>query len=471
MMSLLTKAPAWQRDRAILLHRSFLSMERDIAMGARVTLLIENLSADLRDREIIVTGHDGSEIDRRPLRASAQTLWRLFTKWRDGGRTPDCILPGYTSAGSHAPLPALLIAEIQRRATMPTGGRDKHGTSPRSVVYRSLVKDWRDGEPIPGLGTWQEWWAASPKTQGYKAPGQAPEFPFSQKSIYRHAGNKALRAMGNVGAAAAQKHLPNLTLDYSKLRKCELYTLDDVRLDLIALDDATGNVVEVVAYIIMEVASRSIPAFMVKPSGSVKAADVDELVARALQTPGYGIGVGYPTHIKFERGTVACSEAAQHVLEAGSAGRIQIHRTGMDGGVRWAGQAADRNSGHAAGKAVIESFNRQLHYRLLHLPGQRGNNAGNSPANLGIENRSEINPGSKKDSVTRQAEILGQIRSMSIQSGQRPKIDLPVLLFSQVRTLVSEAISAHNIDPGHNYQGHSARTEIETAPGVWNILS
>jgi hypothetical protein len=470
-MTTIPTAPAWQRERAIILHRAFLAIQRGVAAGAPVTRLIDDLAADLQSREIVVAGHDGSEIDRRPLRASSQTIWRQLEKWKAGGQTVDALLHGYTSAGTHRTVPDLLKAEIQRRASLPTGGRDKHGRSPLSVVYQSLCDDWLVGKEIPGLGTWADWWACDPLTAHLPSPDRAPEFPFSEKSIRRHAGNKALRAMGNIGAASAQKHLPHLTLDYSQLRKCELYTLDDVRLDVIALDDHTGNVVEVVAYIMMEVASRSIPAFMVKPAGSVKAADVDELVARALQTPGYGIGVGYPTHIKFERGTVACSDAAQHVLEAGSAGRIQIHRTGMDGGIRWAGQAADRNSGHAAGKAVIESFNRQLHYRLLHLPGQRGNNAANSPAHLGVEDRSELGRNVKRDSLTRQAEVLGQIRAMSAASGQKTKLDLPVLLFSQVRAVVESAIAAHNADPGHDYQGHSARTEIETAPGVWNPLN
>lgn len=470
-MSALSSAPTWQRDRATLLHRAFLGIERDLSAGAKLTPLISQLSTDLRDKAIIVLDHNGNEIDHRPLRASAGNLWRTLSQWREGGRNPEAILPRYKSAGAARPVPDLLKSEIQRRASLPTGGRDKHARSPVSVVFKSLVTDWRAGKPIPGVGTWHDWWAEDPRTRHLSPPQQAPEFPWCKKSIYRHSGNRALKAMGNIGAAAAQKHLTHLTLDYSQLRKCELYTLDDVRLDLVCLDDATGHVVECVAYIIMEVASRSIPAFMVKPAGSVKAEDVDELVARALQTPGYGIGVGYPTHIKFERGTVACSEAAQTVLESGSGGRIVIHRTGMDGTVRWVGAAADRSSGHAAGKAVIESFNRQLHYRLLHLPGQRGNNATNSPANLGVEDRHALNPGTKRDSVVKRAELLGEIRAMAIAQGDKPTLDLPLLLFSQLRSEVEHAIRAHNIDPGHDYQGHSTRIEAEIAPGVWKPLS
>lgn len=465
----ITNVPAWQRERALILHREFLSLERSVAAGVGTTAALQLISESLRDRTIIVRDHQGNEIDRKPLRASVGNLWTLLRKWRAGGRVVETLLPAYRSAGDNRPVPDLLKAEIQRRATNQRGGRDKHGRSNDAAVYRWLCDDWKAGKALPGVGTWQDWWMSDPRTRHLPMPSAAPDFPWTERTVRRHSGNRALKALGNIGAAAANKHLPSLTLDYSKLRKCELYTLDDVRLDISALDDATGNVVEVVAYILMEVASRSIVAVMVKPAGHVKAEDVDELLARGLQTPGYGIGVGYVTHIKFERGTVACSEAAQAILEGGSGGRIQVHRTSMDGGTRWAGSAADRASGHAAGKAVIESFNRQLHGRLNHLPGQRGNNAANSPANLGMEDRSAIS-GSKRDSIVRQAETLGAIRAAAIASGDRPKIELPFLLFSQVRAEVEAAVAAHNADPGHNYQGHGTRTVAEIAPGVWATI-
>lgn len=463
----LHKAPQWQRERALILQREFANLERLAEAGAKVSTLVEEIAARVNGRVIVVRDADGRVIDERPIRASAKNVWTLLKKWRTAGRTPEALLPGYQSAGSARPLPELLRCEVQRRASLPTGGRDKHGRSPVSVVYKSLCRDWIEGKALPGVGTWRDWWANDERTRSLPLPSLAPEFPWCEKTIRRHAGSQALRAAGNIGAAAAMKHQSHLTLNYAKLRRCELYTLDDVRLDVACIDRA-GNVQEAFAYVLMEVASRSIVAVMVKPGRHVKAEDVDELIARGLSTPGYGIGVGYQTHIRFERGSVACSEGAQRVLEEGSGGRIKIHRTSMDGGTRWVGAPADRASGHAAGKAVIESWNKKLHYYLLHLPGQRGNTAENSPANLGIEDRGK---GTKRDSLTRRAEALGRIRAEALAATGRAEIELPMLPFERLRAEVEKFVMIYNQEPGQDLQGHTKRTEIEVAPGVWHPVA
>jgi hypothetical protein len=283
---------------------------------------------------------------------------------------------------------------------------------------------------------------------------------------------KAISRMGNLGDAAAQKHLPSMERDYSQLRKCELYTLDDVRLDLVCLDELSGKVVEMIAYILMEVSSRSIVSFVCKPEGAIRAEDVDELLACGLQTEGYGLGVGYTTHIWFERGTIACSEAAQKVLESFSEGSLKIHRTSMDGGrVRWRGAAADKATGHAAGKAVIESFNRNLHRRLEHLPGQRGNNFANQPANLGVGDAKVKDASrSRKETLRAATELLAQFRLTAIAAGADAKLKLPILTSSQVVMAVRSAIQEHNTTRGHSMQGFHTIREAEVSPGVWREL-
>lgn len=460
-MSPLTTAPAWQRERALLLHTRFATLEREVAAGARASALVTALAGEL----------DGAEVAGKALAASENTLWRLLREWRTGGRVATALLPRYHSAGSARPVPPALVAEIQRRASASRGGRDKHGRSNDAAVYQQLERDWRAGKPIEGLGTWRDWWAADERTRHLPQPAAAPDFPWCERTIRRHSGSRALKAAGNLGRAEAMKHLPRVEMDYSKLRRCELYTLDDARLDISAIHDATGQPVEVYGYILIEVASRMIVNVMLKTEKHVRQEDVAEVLAYGLSAPGFGIGVDYPTHIKFERGSVACSEATQAILEGGSGGRIIVHRTGMNGGIRWVGSAADRASGNAAGKAVIESFIGRLHSRLLHLPGQRGNNATNSPANLGIEDRLKRSA-SKKETGTLvdEARKLAAIRLESLRLTGGSKVKLPLLLFSQVRTEVERAIVDYNHEAGHAYQGHGTRTEAEIAPGVWAAI-
>jgi len=454
---------SWQRDRATRLHEAFVTLERSMVMESAG--LVESLTA-------LAARIDGTTLaGGRVLRATWRTLRTLYYRWRDGGRKATALITNYASPSHIKRLPDGMVAEIKRLATTKTGGRDKHQNGIEAPAIRKQLQDrWWKGESLPGLGTWQEWFSLT--YPALALPCNPPEFPWSNKTILRKMGPKALRRMGNIGHASALKHMPTMKRDYSKLRKCELYTLDDVKLDLVALCELTGKVIDMTLYVLMEVASRSIVSFTLKPKNAIRAEDVDEMLAHGLQADGFGIGVDYPTHIWFERGTIACSEAAQRVLEAGSEGGIVIHRTSMDGGVSWIGCAADKASGHSAGKAAIESFNRNLHRYLLHLPGQRGNNYGNMPANLGAgDPMAKDASKSERGTLAADAEKLAQFKLTAALLGQSADIKLPLLTTSQLQQEVRVVMQQHNSRRGHSFQGFHYDTEAEVAPGVWQIVS
>jgi hypothetical protein len=455
------KIPSWQRQRVGMIDSEFRALASAIDHeDAPLVAGLENISSRIH----------GTPLDagKRKLKASYKTLVRLWYDWEKSGRKATSLLPDYSSSSNHSHImPDLLINEIQRLASNGSGGHDKHGKGLEAKqIWTLLSKRWHAGMSLPGIGTWKDWWI---KTHPSLAlPTITPDFPWTPRTVSRKMPAKAISAMGNHGMAAALKKLPHMDRDYSKLRKCELYTLDDVRLDFVCLDEITGKVVSMTAYILMEVASRTIVAFVCKPENNIKAEDVDELLACGLQTDGFGLGVGYQTHIWFERGTIACSEAAQRVLESFSDGALKIHRTSMDGGVRWIGAATDKASGHSAGKAAIESFNRNLHRRLMHVPGQRGNNFANQPANLGVgEGSAKDASRSNKDTIAAQAERLAQFKLTAMAAGADAKLKLPLLTSSQAQQVVAAAIRDHNNERGHTMQGFHTIMEAEIAPNVW----
>ncbi|HEX4084347.1 MAG TPA: hypothetical protein VHY22_05515, partial [Chthoniobacteraceae bacterium] len=323
---------------------------------------------------------------------------------------------------------------------------------------QTICDDFASRRPLPGVD------------YGKFPPGA--EFPWSYRTVLRKKPGKAMRALGNLGIAAHKAQAAYVSMDYSRLRKCELYTLDDVRLDILAIDEATAKPVEIVVYVLMEAASRLIVAYILKPAAAIRASDVDELLAAGLQTPGFGIGADYVTHILFERGSTACSEGAQRVLETvlgelvingAPLPRIRVHRTGMNGGVRWIGAPRDKASGNAAGKGVIESFHRRLHSALLHLPGQRGNNRDNQPASLGMESSESFTAGG----LAAEAQKLAQFQIAADAVGSRCALRLGMLYVRQLADCVRDAIKAHNGEAGHAYRGHGSHHEAEIAPGVW----
>jgi hypothetical protein len=447
----LKETKQWQRNRALILHREFSDLANRIETeGAKLTPEIRGLKRKLNGT--VVT--NGVRVSRRSgvqerklktLRLSTRTLLREWYRWNNGDRIAEALLLNY-KAGLPK-IPAELVAEVQRRCTLPTGGRDKHGLAPITFVYNWLREDFREGKPIPGIN--------------YADYAAGAEFPYSESTIRRCAPPPAERALGNRGFAAFKTRACHITRDYSKLRKCELYTLDDARLDLLCIEDWSGRATVLKIYLMMEVASRLIVGFVIKPENAICAEDVDELVTQCLQADGFGIGVGYTTYILFERGTVACSNAAQAMLEGVTEGRVQIIRTKMNGGVTWTGAPRDKASGNAAGKAVIESFIRRLHYALLHLPGQIGNNFENAPANVGFGNGA---PGTLVYETQKLAKLeVALTKSMRA----RVRLQLPMLRFSEVQDAVKAAIAKHNHEPGHDYADHGQFVEAEVEPGVW----
>jgi hypothetical protein len=464
----------WQRNRALLLHREFSALAARVQTeGVFPTRALKKLAKELKG----VVVQAGVKVSRRSgvqerimkkLKVSYGTLVREWYRWNSGADgectkcSPEALLLNYKAGIPR--IPDLLVSEIQRRCTLKMGGRDKDGLAPISVVYQCLKSDFAEGKPIPGINL-----------EDYPA---GAEFPYSESTIRSYAPAPAARALGNRGVAAFKARACHVTMDYSKLRKCELFTLDDARLDLLCIHDATGRAIIVRIYVLMEVASRMIVAFLIKPMDAIRQEDVEELLAHGLQTPGFGIGKGYTTYIKFERGATPCSEAAQEVLEKMTNGGIQVIRTGMNGGITWVGAPRDVASGNAAGKAVIESFIRRLHYALLHLPGQIGNNWQNTPASVGFGQRPKANPLALTKDDPRYGTLVVESEKLATfavavraRTGKRLKLQLPMLYLSQLQWAVHEAIDKLNHEPGHEYADHGEFVQAEVEPGVWKDVT
>ncbi|MBN1671187.1 MAG: hypothetical protein JXR37_09155 [Kiritimatiellae bacterium] len=443
----LGQAKRWQREKALRLHHICRELREAEARGTALKTAVH--TACSRHAGTVLDGGDGK---MRTLPLSESTLLRHYYTWKRAGEDVGVFIPSYK--GPQSKVPPELVREFHRRCTLP-------GMANVSVVIDWLHREWRQGMNLPGLGTWQEWWAEN--RPEWPLPSAAPDFPISRRTFYKLQPCRAERAMGNKGMAAARKELPWLERDTSRLRPGEVYVFDDVRLDILALDDYTKQPTELQAYIAYEVGCRYIPAILMRPANAMLARDVDMLVVRTLKA--LGIGRGYTTHLVFERGTVTMSMAAKETLEKASEGRIKVHFTGMNGGKRWTGAHRDVASGHWMGKAVLESFMRSLHLALMTLPGQRGNSYKNQPANLGWIGQGQL---PAAESLAREAAMLAEVQ-MSFE--KRVALRMPLLWASQVNLILRQAIKLHNESRGHQFQGFGMVTQRETAPGVWEDIA
>ena len=437
----------WERERCLQLHEICDEVRLAIAGGLPRTAAYQRVahahSAD--------TVYDQDTGTSRPLKASAGTLRRYFPHW-EKNPTPAIFRRNYT--GGRQKLPPETVQELQRIATLP-------GMTEFSVAIAQLHKNWKRGESIPGLGTWREYWTTHPETRNLPLPRTVPDFPFSRSALYGYKPKRGLKALGNHGEAEARKFLAYIKRDYSKLKPAQLYTMDDVRLDLVCVDYKNGGrVTKMKVYLMMEVSSRRIVSFVMRPKDAMLERDVSACLGRGLKAA--GVGRDYTTFILLEHGTVALSQARSEWLEQVTSGKIKIYRSRMNGGKEpYPGSGNERRTGHWFSKGMIEAFMRKLHLRLKHLAGQIGNTYRNQPATTGFTGQyTAPSPGS----VAEEAEKLARL---NIEYRSRVTLKLPMLDTFEMRSVLSQTLKDYNADPDHNCQDFGTVQQIETAPGVW----
>lgn len=326
-----------------------------------------------------------------------------------------------------------------------------------SAVHHSLKLDWLMSREIPGLGIRQA----------------GSDFPLTKKTVRAFAASTGARRLGSHGHARfARECAPWVHTSAATLRPLELLVLDDTRIDLICHDDMNpARLVELKAYLIMDVATRRILGFTVK-EGSLGKEDVSALLARVLR--GFGLPAKYPMHIIFERGAVACAPASETLLTSLWPGRIVVHRTSMDGGNSTVSSFWESRSGHWMGKAWIESFMRTLAVFLERLPGQRGGHYVRQPAMLGLKGREHstgrllYDKGQGPLSTQMHEAALTAFADLAIQwiEGGTERDTRPRLKSSPLRPKrwvieqIAETIALYNAETDHEREGF-ARIEFQ----------
>ena len=447
----LAHASQAERDRALILHEICKDIQYWQARDCSLAQALQNACSD-PDAYVIRAGYDQrlAPIIKNLRGLSPRNLRELFVKW-EKRPCPAVFLRNYQAG--QGKVPRGLILEFKRRCT-------KEGATSTSKVIDDLQLEWAAGFCIEGLGTWQEWWQA--QYPDAPLPPVAPDFPFANSTLYNYAPPKSLRTLGNLGLAEFGKIAAYTDRDIKKLRVAELYVLDDVRLDFVAIDTVTRKAVDLHAYLMRQVRTRCTVAMVLRPDNNITQSDVAELITRGLMAG--GIGRDYVTHVLLERGTVAMSEANQVLLEGLTEGRVKIHRTGMVKGKTNAGAFEDVATGNWRGKSMIEGFFPTLHKQLQGLPGQRGADYSKQPASLGYGRPVVKDPASGAWTLVREAETLAQINHLA---GGNTGLKLPLLTVREVNTAVRSAIDILHNGFDHTIEDFGEVLQAEVAPGVW----
>ena len=198
--------------------------------------------------------------------------------------------------------------------------------------------------------------------------------------------NDATRSLLHDSESAAKEFLPQQLGTRKTLRFLEKITFDDVRMDWLIFNPATGEAEELWVLVARDEATAMVIGFVLKPATvrednkatHLGAAQMKELAGFILQT--YPLPP-YQQHWVVERGTATLAEAVKTALAELFNNRIKVHYTSMIGDKSPVGYK-EKAKGNSRGKASHEAHNRLFHTQAAFIGGQTGSHYSIRPADL-----------------------------------------------------------------------------------------
>lgn len=423
-------------------------------------------------------------------RWSRSTLYRQYRLFTQGGRKPGpdgrpaglhfaagdwrCLIREYGRTG--AGLPEEFVRHLVSEWCRTTRGGDAF----RSLCDR-LYRDWLSGKPIPGYGCADVWYPRHglPRPTGaFIRPADLPAgwgyrnlWRVLRKALPRQSQRRA--AQGQLSRTATH-YGAQLLRDRSHLLPLQLWTPDDVRLDLQALMHVDGRwqVVYVDALFALDVATGYVLGFGIKgmatrsdstepgrPAGtkmSIDSRDVRVLLLSVLER--FGLPPWKST-LLCEGATAKLSSADELAFLQMLQGRLEIDYTGIGRGkLLDSGFAEDW--GRPNLKGWIEAWFRKLHTTANALPGTTGR-------------RYELTRGDQAERVKYALDVIrrAEKRVQGPLSPDHPlfsQLALPVLTVDEVHRVLSEMVEALNHRIDHRLQGFERIFEYrDPSSGLW----
>ena len=211
--------------------------------------------------------------------------------------------------------------------------------NPARAVMMQIRDEWARGVPIPGYGSWRDYYATQ-----YPERDTPERYPFgffprgwSQSNLYTKQTSKAERVIARRGVHAAKRYLLHLIRSTASLRFMELITIDDFRTDILvqAKNPRTGRyeICECVGLLALDVATRRRVGLGLKPRFkdedgkkiAITRADVQGLLFSIFTE--FGLPRDYGVTILCENAAAAITDDVAAMLQALLG--VQVARTGL----------------------------------------------------------------------------------------------------------------------------------------------
>lgn len=316
-----------------------------------------------------------------PRGFSASTLRRLHTDFRRAGSDWRVLIDRALEWHPADKLPEAFLREVQRRA-------DANQRSVESAL-KSLRSDWTLGRPVPGYGTWRDWWRRQHPHRSI--PAHPPGHPngWSTRNLRRKLDSSKFRSVAQKqGLTAAKKFRPGLRQSRVGCPVGHIVQFDDLEHDFFVNDFGHQQAVRPLELFAHDYAAAYKTFWGCKPKwiddeGVTKKLTGDMMrliVAGHFYTHGYHPEVG--TICVAEHGTAVFTDEMCSILHAATDGMITVSESGFDGRAPHAGLYHGRWKGQPGHKASLESSNNLVHNVTASLPGQTGPSVDRRPENL-----------------------------------------------------------------------------------------
>ncbi len=372
---------------------------------------------------------------------SAANIDRVYRGFRDSGWRWQYLVPDYhlPANGAEAAARGALTPEF-RRWWQRHAGEYAGGTA---AAHAELVRRWRAGETIEGLGSWMSWWQA--QHPGQPLPALAPELPegCSYHNLLKLVPRGAELTVVREGFFAAQGELPILRRDRSELRPLELVAHDDKQTDWRVAVPGIGQVCKFVGLFALDVAC----GYMAQYGAGARTVGDDKVQRALTRADGratvyqllrrYGVPKRYPMHLLFENASFAIDQHDAGLLMRLSP-NILVDRTPMRHGRLLPGGPGE-TYGAPQAKGWLESWFNLFDRACSALPGQAGRN----PLD---DKRGDI------DELERETLALVKL-TRDLPAELTRLVTLPLLTEEQGKIVLSEIVARLNHRTEHRLQG------------------
>ena len=426
--------------------------------------LLEKVQA-LHGSGNFVAATDALAASYRHVRGLSGPRLRIkYHAYNDAGGDWRVLVPGYKPPQKQ---PAEFVSFVRKLI------EENHRSTKAALrVLREQI--WAAGLPVPGYGTWMEWYVAA--FPGRELPKHFPRiYPsgWSVRNLRRYAPSKGELALVRQGFKAAKRFFPHVTRDPSQLRPMELIIADDFETDVLTAflgDDLyKPQICRTAGLLAIDAATRCKLAFGLKPrlerkDGTrmgIKRRDVRTLLYSILLK--YGLP-DYPITLLVENATAAITPDFELALTTLFDGRIRIERTGLINH-RTLTNGFVEGGGRPWEKGQIESLFNYVWNEAGSMPGYKGSRYDNAPGELAqrlLYAERLLSQGDRKQDLNLPAEKLALLK-------------LPFKSVDEATTAFEEVFARCDCRTDHKMLGFDRvtefRLEAHEAPRPWSQLA